>query len=60
VIIKMAKRLIKGHGIPLTVWVEELTKEERSLATWKIWRDFYECGMTPSEALSVVKGEYNG
>jgi len=56
----MVKKLIKGHGVPLTVWIAELSKEERGLATWKIWRDFYECGMTPNEALVVVKGEYNG
>jgi hypothetical protein len=56
----MAKKLIKGHGVPLTVWLAEFSKGERGLATLKIWRDFYECGMTPNEALIVVRGEYNG
>ena len=56
----MAKKLRKGQGVALSTWLGEISEEDRKLAGFKMWRDYYDCGMSPDEALMAVKGEYNG
>ena len=46
------KRLRKGQGIALSTWLGCIEETDRK---FKIWCDFYNCDMTPSEAVEIVK-----
>tara|TARA_R110000751_G_scaffold6496_4_gene27587 strand:+ start:2243 stop:2401 length:159 start_codon:yes stop_codon:yes gene_type:complete len=49
------KRLRKGQGIALSTWLGCIEETDRKLAGFKIWCDFYNCNMTPDEAVEIVK-----
>ena len=51
----MLKNIRKGRGVSYPVWYGHIDKEDRKLAGFKTWRDFYECDMNPDEAVMRVK-----
>ena len=51
----MKKRLRRGQGVSFSVWYGELSDTDKQLATFLVWREFYNDNFTPIEAVMKVK-----
>ena len=53
----MSKKIRKGMGIAFTVWLGHIEDDDKKLAGFYVWRDFYDCNMLPEEAVMSVRGD---
>ena len=51
----MKKKLRRGHGVSFSVWYGKLEEDDKQLASFLVWREFYNDNFTPEEAVIQVK-----
>mgnify|MGYP003652550967 FL=1 len=51
------RKLRRHTGVPFPIWLGELTDENKKMAPFLIWREFWNDGFTPEEALIKVRGK---
>ena len=49
------KNIRKGMGVAMSTWLGYIDDDDRKLAGFKVWRDFYEDDMNPIEATNIVR-----
>ena len=51
----MKSKLRRGQGVSFSAWYGELSDIDKQLATFLVWREFYNDNFTPKEAIIKVK-----
>tara|TARA_R100000808_G_C2088875_1_gene110002 strand:- start:146 stop:301 length:156 start_codon:yes stop_codon:yes gene_type:complete len=51
----MKRKLRRGHGVSFSVWYGKLEEDDKQLASFLVWREFYNDNFTPEEAVLQVK-----
>ena len=51
----MKRKLRRGEGISFSAWYGELSGDDKQLASFLVWREFYNDNFTPQEAVIQVK-----
>ena len=48
-------KIRKGLGVAFSTWLGHIPEDIKNKVSWKTWRDFYNDGMSPQDALVKLR-----